>query len=129
MELIRRFPLRPVRSEKDLDRATAVIHSLLERRLDPGEREYLDALSDLVRLYEEEHHPIEDLEPPEMLGYLIDDRGISQRELDAASGIPVSTISELIAGKRSFTLNHVERLAAHFKVSPEVFVRTKKRRR
>ena len=125
MELVRRFPLRPVRSEADLDRATTMIHSLLGRKLDSGEREYLDALSDLSRLYEEEHHAIEDLAPRDMLAYLIEDRGVSQRVLAAAAEIPVSTISEILSGKRNFTLNHVQRLAAYFKVSPNVFLNSK----
>lgn len=122
MELVRRSPLRPVRSEGDLDRATAMIHSLLGRKLDSGEHEYLDALSDLTRLYEEEHHPIKDLEPREMLAFLIEDRGVSQRSLAAAVEIPVSTISEVLSGKRSFTLNHVQKLATYFKVSADVFL-------
>jgi HTH-type transcriptional regulator/antitoxin HigA len=122
MELVRRFPLRPVRSEADLDRATAMIHSLLERKLDSGEREYLDVLSDLTRLYEEHHHPIEDLPPRALLAHLIEDRGISQRALATEAGIPVSTISEILSGKRAFALAHVRALAAYFKVSPEVFL-------
>src|SRR5437016_4424471 len=122
MELVRRFPLRPVRSEADLDRTTAMIHSLLGRKLDSGEREYLDALSDLSRLYEEEHHLIADLEPREMLAFLIEDRGVSQRSLAAAVEIPVSTISEVLSGKRGFTLNHVQKLAGYFKVSADVFL-------
>ncbi len=98
-----------------------MIHSLLGRKLDPGEREYLDALSDLARLYEEEHHPIEDLAPRDMLAYLIEERGVSLRALGAEAGIPVSTISEILSRKRRFTLNHVQKLASFFKVSPAVF--------
>ena len=124
MELVRRFPLRPVRSEADLERAAAMIHSLLGRKLDSGEREYLDALSDLSRLYEEEHHPIEDLAPPEMLAYLLEDRGVSQRSLATAVEIPVSTISEILSGKRSFTVSHVRKLASYFKVSPSIFLKS-----
>jgi HTH-type transcriptional regulator/antitoxin HigA len=122
MDLVRRFPLRPVRSEADLDRATSMIRSLLGRKLDTGEREYLDTLSDLTRLYEEEHHPIKDLEPRELLAHLIEDHDISQRALAAAAEIPVSTISELLSGKRAFAVSHIQKLAAHFKVSPAVFL-------
>jgi HTH-type transcriptional regulator/antitoxin HigA len=122
MELVRRFPLRPVRSEADLDRASTMIHSLLDRKLNAGEREYLDVLSDLTRLYEQEHHAIVDLPPREILAHLITERGISQRALAAAVDIPVSTISEILSGKRTFALGHVRALASYFKVSPEVFL-------
>ena len=122
MELVQRFRLRPIRSEAELSRATAIIHSLLGKKLDSGEREYLDALSDFVWLYEEKHHPIEDMEPHRMLAGLIENKEISQRALGIATGIPISTISELLSKKRSFTLSHIEKLTAYFKVSPEVFV-------
>ena len=59
LALIRRFPLRTLASEADLDRATAVMNSLLDRDdLDPAEDDYLDVLSDLVERYEDKHHPL-----------------------------------------------------------------------
>ena len=124
MELIRRFRLRSIRSEAELDRANEVIHSLLGKDLDVGQREYLDALSDLVWLYEEKHHPIEDLAPHQMLGHLIEERRVSQRTVASATGIPVSTISELLSQKRAFTRSHIEKLAAYFSVNPAVFIQT-----
>src|SRR4029077_9477035 len=72
LALIRRFPLRPIASEAELDRATAVMNSLLDRDLDPAEDDYLDVLSDLVERYEDQHHPIptDDLTDAEMLEHL-----------------------------------------------------------
>src|ERR1700726_4488105 len=59
LALIRRFPLRPIRSEAELDRATAVINTLLDRaKLDAAEDDYLDVLSNLVEHYEDKHHAI-----------------------------------------------------------------------
>jgi HTH-type transcriptional regulator / antitoxin HigA len=124
MALVRRHPLRPVRSEADWKRATAVIQSLTAHELDAGESEYLDTLSDLVWIYEEEHHQIDDLSPREALASLIEDRGISQRSLAGAVEIPVSTISEILSGKREFNIAHIDRLAAYFQVSPAVFMTT-----
>ena len=44
--LVRRFPLRPIRSDGELDEAVAVVNSLLSRpRLAPGESDYLEVLS------------------------------------------------------------------------------------
>ena len=57
-ELVRRFPLRPIRSEQDLDRAIAVVDSLIDKgELSQDEDDYLDVLGDLVRKYETENHP------------------------------------------------------------------------
>ena len=49
LELVRAFPLRPIRIDKELDRAIAVIDALLDRgRLTAAEGDYLDVLGDLV---------------------------------------------------------------------------------
>jgi HTH-type transcriptional regulator / antitoxin HigA len=49
LELVRRFPLRPLRTGADLDAAVAVIDALVDRpRLSSPERDYLDVLSDLI---------------------------------------------------------------------------------
>jgi HTH-type transcriptional regulator / antitoxin HigA len=57
--LVREFPLRPIRSDAELDRAIAIIDSLITRDdLKLGEEDYVDVLSDLVHRYEAEHDPI-----------------------------------------------------------------------
>jgi len=75
IKLVRKFPLRPIRSEADLDRATAMVKSLVVRlpELTPDERDYLDVLGDLVEKYEEVHYPIRDVPPHEMLRELMGD--------------------------------------------------------
>src|SRR5439155_16365817 len=101
--LVREFPLKPIRSEKELDQAGAIINRLVDRGvhgLTAGEDAYLDVLSDLTKKYETEHHPIEDVSPAEVLAHLIEAKGVTQRAVAEATGIPESTISELLAGRR-----------------------------
>jgi HTH-type transcriptional regulator / antitoxin HigA len=58
--LIRELPLRPLRSDTELNRASAMIDRLLARgRLARDEADYLDVLSDLVEKYEDDHYPIQ----------------------------------------------------------------------
>jgi HTH-type transcriptional regulator / antitoxin HigA len=71
LELVKRHPLRSIRTKADLDASQAVIDELLRRELDQGELTYLDALSDLVILYEREHHRVPPLTPHELLAYLL----------------------------------------------------------
>ena len=128
LELISTFPLKPIRSEAALKRATKVINELAVRgedALSRDENAYLEVLSDLVEKYEEEHYPIQESTPAQMLEFLIEQHEVSQRTVAEADGIPISTISELISEKRAFTRNHVERLAGYFNVSPAVFIVTK----
>lgn len=121
-DLVRRFPLRPIRSDKELDEAVQMVDSLLDRRdLAPEEEDYLEVLGDLIERYESEAHPMPPLSDAEMLRHLIEAKGVFRTELSGATGIADSTISEILKGKRSLNRNHIGKLARYFNVSPEVF--------
>ena len=121
-KLVRVFPLRPLRSESDLDRAIALIDSLVTRDdLDSGEEDYLDVLSDLVHKYEAEHDPIAPVPDADMVRFLLESNDMTQTELAEQSGIAVSTVSEILSGKRKLTRDHIGALSRIFHVSPAVF--------
>ncbi|HEV3263200.1 MAG TPA: helix-turn-helix domain-containing protein [Gemmataceae bacterium] len=124
LALVRRFPLRPIRSEAELDAALAVIDALTDRAaLDPGEADYLDVLGDLVQRYEDQAHPIGGAADGEMLAFLIDQRGVKQVDVARATGIAESTLSEVLRGKRELTRGQITKLAAYFHMGPGVFLR------
>jgi HTH-type transcriptional regulator/antitoxin HigA len=125
LALIRRFPLRPIHSEAELDRATAVMNFLLdEGDLDRDEEDYLDVLSDVIERYEEKHHPIrtDDLTEAEMLAHLLEAKGVTQAETARGAGVAESTVSEVLSGKRRLTRVQIEKLAAYFHLDPGVFL-------
>ncbi len=123
-ELVKRFPLRPICSDAELDRAIAVIDSLIDKdNLDPNEYDYLDVLGDLVEKYESDNHPMPPVSDADMLRHLIETRETTQAVVSAETGIAESTISEILAGKRALNRKHIEALARHFRVSHSVFMR------
>src|SRR6266436_2344740 len=100
LELVLAFPLASIKSEDHLDEAQKVMDRLLAKgELDDGEEIYLDALSDLVAAYEDEHHAIEPASDADMLRHLLEAKGVSQSRLSRDTAIPKSTISEVLAGK------------------------------
>jgi len=119
---VRKFPLRPIRSERELDRAIAVIDALLDKpRRSRAAEDYLDVLGDLVKRYEDEAHPIEDVSARDVLEHLIEAKGATQAVVARETGIGESRISEILSGKRRLTMAHVGKLACYFHVSPAVF--------
>ncbi len=122
LELVQRFPLRPIRSDGELDAAIRVIDSLIIRGdLDPGEQDYLDVLTDLVEKYEAAEHPMPPVSDAAMLRHLMEARGVNQSKLADDVGIAVSTICEVLAGKRQLIRRHISVLAKYFNVNPGVF--------
>ena len=122
LDLVKRHPLRSIRSEAELDAAQAVIDDLLRQELDDGGLTYLDALSDLVILYERDHHPVPPLPPAELLAHLLEERGMSQAELVRRTRIAKATVSDLVSGKRAFTVEQMHRVAEAFGLPARVFL-------
>ena len=122
LELVVQFPLRPIHTEEELDRAIRMIDTLIDREhLRTEEKDYLDVLSDLVEHYEAVHHAIPPLPDGDLLSYLIEAKGVTQIEVANESGIARSTISEVIAGRRKLSRGQINKLARYFGVEPGAF--------
>lgn len=117
LKLVLDFPLASIKSDEHLGEAQRVLDRLLARpALDNGEVMYLDALSDLVGTYEDEHHAIEPASDADMLRHLLDAKGVTQVQLSRDTGLPKSTVSEVLSGKKAFSRQMIRKLAAYFGV-------------
>lgn len=117
LDLIVAFPLASIRSDAHLAAAQKMMDQLLARGdLDEGAALYLDALSDLVAAYEDEHHAIAPATDADLLRHLLEAKGITQADLHRDTSLPKSTISEVLAGKRPFSRQMIRKLAEYFQV-------------
>jgi HTH-type transcriptional regulator/antitoxin HigA len=122
LELAAEFPLRPIRSDEDLERAIAMIDRVTDiESPTSSEADYRDVLADLIADYEDEHEP-DDVSPAEMLRHLIDSRGVTQAEVARGSGLSDATISHILVGHRPPSRRAITALSAYFKVDPAVFL-------
>lgn len=121
LTLVVDFPLASIRSNEHLQAAQAVIDRLLAKgELDQGESLYLDALSDLVASYEDDHFPFAPVSDADMLQHLLESKAIAQADLSRETGVPKSTISEVLAGKKKFSRQMIRKLATFFNVDVSV---------
>jgi HTH-type transcriptional regulator / antitoxin HigA len=121
LELVEAFPLASIRSDAHLAAAQRVVDRLLAKgELDAGEETYLDALSDSIGTYEDEHYPIEPASDADMLRHLLEAKGIKPAQLSRDTLIPKSTISEVLAGKKPFSRRIIRKLADYFNVDTSV---------
>ena len=117
LELVLAFPLAVIKSEEHLEAAQEVLDRLLAKdKLYDGEGMYLDALSDLVASYEDEHYAIAPASDADMLHHLMEAKSVTQRQVSQATGIAKSTISEVLAGKRKFSRRMIREFADYFRV-------------
>jgi len=123
LKLIRELPLVSIKSEEHLDAAQAIIDRLTDKKkLDGGAQAYLDALCDLIVVYEDQHHSIPAASDADLLRHLMEAKGVTQIQLHNDTGLAKSGISEILAGKKSFSKAMIGKLASYFHVPTSVFV-------
>lgn len=112
-----------IRTEADYAQICATVEALLDEIGDDEEHplaEVLDFLADRIKAYEDEHFPIPDAEPNEVLRFLMDQHGLKQEDL--ADCAPQSRISEILNGKRAISKAIAKKLATRFNVGADLFL-------
>lgn len=115
-----------ITNDEELDRLTKEIDRLITKdikqgSLSPEEDKLLELLALLVEEYEDEHYPIPEAKPNEILKMLMYEHDLKQSDLldiFGSSGIA----SEVVNGKRSISKTQAKKLAERFKVSVELFI-------
>ena len=115
-----------ISSEAELERLTEEVDRLMTKgikqgELSPEEERLLELLAVLIETYEDEHYPIPELSPIEVLKFLMEERELKQSDLLPIFGSSGIT-SEVVNGKRSISKEQAKKLAKYFKVSVELFI-------
>lgn len=93
----------------------------MRRELSPEEERLFDLLVKLIEDFEDRHYPMGESSPTGMLKFLMEQRGLRQRDLVHLFGSS-GVASEVINGKRAISKNQAKSLAEFFHVSPELFI-------
>lgn len=121
LDLLNEFPPRPIKSNDDLIAVQEVVDALLDaRNLTSDQQEYLNLLGMLISEYEEKNVEVPDIYGVNLLNVLIEDWDLKQKEL-----VPIfkteSIVSAVINGHRQLTVEHIQKLAEFFHISPAAF--------
>jgi HTH-type transcriptional regulator/antitoxin HigA len=127
LDLIREFPLRPIRGPRDYDSAAAVLDRLVVRppeSLTAGQRDYMETLTLLVESYDDEHEDLPTaLSGLDALKYLMEQHGMKSADLGRLLGNR-AVASLILNGRRGLSKTHIRILADYFKVEPGLFFKT-----
>lgn len=120
-EMIRRGAPRLIHSDQELDEYTRTLFELTAKP-DPTteEQEAIELITLLVERYETERFSIPEAEPADVLRFLLEHKGLSQRDIAHELGSE-STVSLVLSGKRQLNRDHIARLSRRFGVSPAIF--------
>lgn len=76
-------------------------------------------VADLIYAYDQRNYPQRAVHGIELLRFLMEQHGLRQNQLPEVG--TQSVVSEILAGKRELTVNHIRGLAERFALSPAAF--------
>ena len=120
LELVIFFPLRPITTKIQYDAALKITERLLGLN-DDGVKIYLQTLANLIADYEIKTFGTSKVSGSEMLAYLMELNGHTQKDVaQELGGQP--NVSKILNGERELNLRQIRKLAAKYKVDPSVFI-------
>jgi HTH-type transcriptional regulator/antitoxin HigA len=118
-----RIAPKVIETEEENERMLVEAERLMDRgdRRTPEEDALLTLLVCLIQAYEQQHYPMREASPHEVLRYLMEKRELKQVDL-----VPIfkssGYVSDVIHGKRGISKAHARKLAVFFGVSAELFI-------
>jgi len=80
----------------------------------------LDTLGVLIHAYEERHYPTPELTGIDVLKFLMDEHNLKTSDLAELGD--ARTVSELLTGERSLSVEHIRILSQRFGLAPATFI-------
>ncbi len=120
--LLTKFSPRVIRTEEQNERYIAALYELEQQgeAASADELELAEMLTLLIEDFEEKRYGLKKATPLEMLGFLMEQHGLRQKDLVNVFGTP-SIVSEVMRGRRELNKEQIRRLGERFGVSVELF--------
>lgn len=80
----------------------------------------METVGNLIEEYEKDNFESIDTDPVEVLKYLMEENGLTQKDMGELGSQGV--VSEILNGKRELNIRQIKALGKKFKVSPAVFI-------
>jgi HTH-type transcriptional regulator/antitoxin HigA len=115
--------IRPIHDSVGHANSLEVIRALAGLDLNEDQADYFEALAIFVNEYEAKNmETLPSATPLEVLRYLVEENGVSGRELSRILGKDESLGAKILSGKRGITVDHAKKLAERFNVKVTAFL-------
>jgi HTH-type transcriptional regulator/antitoxin HigA len=116
-------PFLAIRTEREYDAAVARLNALVDEvgdNIKDARYRLVETLSVLIEAYDQEHHSLPDASGIEVLRFLMQEHGLTQKDLPEIGSQGV--VSEVLAGRRRLNVRQIQALAARFGVDAGLFI-------
>ncbi len=110
--------IKPIKTEKEYNRALKIIEKLMDARKGSSDADLLNVVTLLVEKYEEKHYPIPQPDPIEAIKFRMEQLGLTQKDIANIIGSK-SHVSEILSGKRKLTVEMMKTLHSALGVPAE----------
>jgi HTH-type transcriptional regulator/antitoxin HigA len=114
--------IRPLKTEKDYEKALQRIEEIFDASVDSKEGDEAEILSMLIENYEDEFYTIDAPDPIEAIKIRMDEMDLKQKDLVAYIGAK-SKVSEVLNRKRRLTLEMIRKLSDPLKLSASLLIK------
>ncbi|MEX0680294.1 MAG: helix-turn-helix domain-containing protein [Balneolales bacterium] len=113
--------IKPIHTKHDYQRALERVQEIFNAKPGTTEGDELEVLGILVDNYENQHFTIESPNPVEAVTFRMEQLGLRQADLARILGSR-SRASEILSGKRSFSLRHIKILNKKLGIPADVLL-------
>ena len=114
--------IKPIRNDEDHAEALAAVEGLWQAEPGTSEHDRLEVLALLVDEYESRRWPIEPADPVNLIQYVMEQRGLSRKDLETALGSR-ARVSEILNRRRPLTMKMAWRLHQTFGIPADALIR------
>lgn len=125
MELVRRFPLRPIRTAEGSQQAKELLRSLMGDNA-PEVLDYRTVLLSLIVEYEKSAtHGMDAAEhnAADIVRYLLKESGLSINAFAKKTGMSQSSLTDMLNGRRTWSKSAIVKVADYFNLDYGLFLR------
>ena len=114
--------IKPIHTEADYRATLREVETLMRATADSPEGDRLDVLVTLVEAYERTHFPMDLPDPIEAIKFVMEQRGLSPKDLEPAIG-RLNRVYEVLNRTRPLTLAMIRKLHATFGIPAESLIK------
>ncbi|HSZ24865.1 MAG TPA: helix-turn-helix domain-containing protein [Cytophagaceae bacterium] len=113
-----------IKTAKQYKEYCAKLMELASKKTTKKIQDEIELIELLIEKWDNEHSKSKDMDPIELLKYMMENKNMSQTDLIPILGIHKSAISQILSYKKGLSKEVIRKLAEFFKVSQEGFNRS-----
>ena len=113
--------IRPIKTDADYRAALDEVERIWDAEPGTPDGDRVEVLSTLIEVYEGQHYPIATPDPISAILFMMEQKGLTRRELEPAIGSR-GRVSEVLNRKRPLTLPMVRALSTLLHIPADVLV-------